>query len=173
MGHDDFDSDNPFNALTQDDGDTRWAFGTGFHDPLAGIDASVPDGLDPGDLAAYCLMLGDDALIMSHRLQEWCTHAPELEEEVALANIALDLLGQARLLLAQAAPPRTRAGARTTSPTSGTRPSSATSASPRCRTATSRSRPSGCCCSRRGGWRCWTGSPRPATRSSPRSPRRA
>ncbi|WP_412515953.1 phenylacetate-CoA oxygenase subunit PaaC [Actinomadura madurae] len=101
--HDPFDADNPFHALTQDDGDPRWAFGTGFHDPLAGIDASVPDGLDPGDLAAYCLMLGDDALIMSHRLQEWCTHAPELEEEVALANIALDLLGQARLLLARAA----------------------------------------------------------------------
>ncbi|MDF5753587.1 1,2-phenylacetyl-CoA epoxidase subunit PaaC [Spongiactinospora sp. TRM90649] len=54
------------------------------------------------ELAQYCLMLGDDALIMSHRLQEWCTHAPELEEEVALANIALDLLGQARLLLARA-----------------------------------------------------------------------
>ena len=48
-------------------------------------------------------MLGDDALIMSHRLQQWCTNAPELEDEVALANIALDLLGQARLLLARAA----------------------------------------------------------------------
>ena len=47
-------------------------------------------------------MLGDDALVMSHRLQEWCAHAPELEEEIALANIALDLLGQARLLLARA-----------------------------------------------------------------------
>jgi len=40
-------------------------------------------------------MLGDDALIMSHRLSEWCASAPELEDEVALANIALDLLGQA------------------------------------------------------------------------------
>jgi len=47
-------------------------------------------------------MLGDDALIMSHRLQEWCTMAPELEDEVALANIALDLLGQARELLTRA-----------------------------------------------------------------------
>ena len=55
------------------------------------------------DLAAYCLMLGDDALVMSHRLQEWVTRAPELEDEVALANIALDLLGQARLLLGRAA----------------------------------------------------------------------
>ncbi len=48
-------------------------------------------------------MLGDDALIYSHRLSEWCSHAPDLEEDIALANIALDLLGQARLLLARAA----------------------------------------------------------------------
>ncbi|WP_432844102.1 1,2-phenylacetyl-CoA epoxidase subunit PaaC [Dactylosporangium sp. CA-092794] len=48
-------------------------------------------------------MLGDDALIYSHRLQEWITRLPELEEETAVANIALDLLGQARLLLARAA----------------------------------------------------------------------
>jgi ring-1,2-phenylacetyl-CoA epoxidase subunit PaaC len=45
------------------------------------------------------LALGDDALILSHRLGEWAGHAPVLEEEVALANIALDLLGQARILL--------------------------------------------------------------------------
>ncbi|AKG44179.1 phenylacetic acid degradation protein [Streptomyces xiamenensis] len=45
------------------------------------------------------LGLGDDALILSHRLAEWAGHAPVLEEEVALANIALDLLGQARVLL--------------------------------------------------------------------------
>ena len=68
--------------------------------PPAG--APVPPGVDGADLAAYCLMLGDDALIMSHRLQEWCTSAPELEDELALANIALDLLGQARLLLTRA-----------------------------------------------------------------------
>jgi ring-1,2-phenylacetyl-CoA epoxidase subunit PaaC len=48
-------------------------------------------------------MLADDALVTAQRLSEWCTHGPELEEEVALANIALDLLGQARLLLARAA----------------------------------------------------------------------
>ena len=58
--------------------------------------------MDGADLAAYCLMLGDDALIMSHRLQQWLARAPELEEETALANIALDLLGQARLLLTRA-----------------------------------------------------------------------
>ncbi|MFF7360192.1 1,2-phenylacetyl-CoA epoxidase subunit PaaC [Streptomyces sp. NPDC008125] len=48
---------------------------------------------------AGALALGDDALVLSHRLGEWAGHAPVLEEEVALANIALDLLGQARVLL--------------------------------------------------------------------------
>jgi ring-1,2-phenylacetyl-CoA epoxidase subunit PaaC len=48
---------------------------------------------------APALALGDDALVLSHRLGEWAGHAPVLEEEVALANIALDLLGQARVLL--------------------------------------------------------------------------
>lgn len=95
--------DNAYEAITEGSGeDTRWAFGTGFADPLAGVDASLPAGVDGADLAAYCLMLGDDALIMSHRLQQWCTNAPELEDEVALANIALDLLGQSRLLLTRA-----------------------------------------------------------------------
>ena len=80
----------------------HWAFGTGFDDPLAGVDTTVPDGVDPADLGAYCLMLGDDALVLAQRLTQWITHAPELEEEVAISNIALDLLGQARLLLARA-----------------------------------------------------------------------
>ena len=62
----------------------------------------MPDGLDPGALVRYCLALGDDALIYSHRLQQWVARLPELEEETAVANIALDLLGQARLLLARA-----------------------------------------------------------------------
>ncbi|MFJ7218521.1 1,2-phenylacetyl-CoA epoxidase subunit PaaC [Amycolatopsis sp. NPDC098790] len=93
--------DNVYESLTEEN-DARWAFGTGFEDPLSGVDTSVPSGVDGAALAAYCLMLGDDALIFSHRLQEWCTNAPELEDEVALANIALDLLGQARLLLARA-----------------------------------------------------------------------
>src|SRR4051794_19502190 len=92
-----------YDALTAAHGDdARWAFGTGFDDPLAGVDTTVPEGVDPADLGAYCLMLGDDALVLSQRLTEWITRAPELEEEVALANIALDLLGQARLLLARA-----------------------------------------------------------------------
>ncbi|TDD68736.1 phenylacetate-CoA oxygenase subunit PaaI [Jiangella aurantiaca] len=48
---------------------------------------------------AYALALGDDALVLAQRLGEWVARAPELEEDVALANIALDLLGQARTLL--------------------------------------------------------------------------
>src|SRR3954447_12032376 len=95
--------DNPYESLSDEHGaDARWAFGTGFTDPLAGIDTSVPQGLDPATLAAYCLALGDDALIYSHRLQRWMTRMPELEEETAIANVALDLLGQARMLLARA-----------------------------------------------------------------------
>jgi len=85
------------------DGDSaRWAFGTGFTDPLHGVDQAVPEGVDAEDLAACCLALGDDALVSAQRLAEWCTRAPELEEELALANIGLDLLGQARLLYARA-----------------------------------------------------------------------
>jgi len=95
--------DAAYEALTDHDDDARWAYGTGFTDPLAGVESAVPPGADRGDLAAYCLALGDDALIMSHRLQQWVTRAPELEDELALANIALDLLGQARLLLSRAA----------------------------------------------------------------------
>jgi ring-1,2-phenylacetyl-CoA epoxidase subunit PaaC len=95
--------DNPFDLLSEDhDEGHRWAFGTGFTDPLEGIDTTVPDGLDPAALARCCLGLGDDALIYSHRLQQWVARLPELEEETAVANIALDLLGQARMLLARA-----------------------------------------------------------------------
>ncbi|TNC27772.1 1,2-phenylacetyl-CoA epoxidase subunit PaaC [Amycolatopsis alkalitolerans] len=93
---------NAFEALADASDDSRWAFGTGFEDPLSGVDTSVPSGVDGSSLAAYCLILGDDALVFSHRLQQWCTNAPELEDEVALANIGLDLLGQARLLFARA-----------------------------------------------------------------------
>jgi ring-1,2-phenylacetyl-CoA epoxidase subunit PaaC len=100
----DHDATNAYQSLVETLGhdDPRWAFGTGVEDVQAEITSPVPDGADPADLAAYCLMLGDDALICSHRLTEWVTNAPELEEEVALANIALDLLGQARVLLARA-----------------------------------------------------------------------
>src|SRR5215472_7242684 len=97
------DNDNPFDLLGEDhDEGHRWAFGTGFTDPLEGIETSLSDGLDGGALARYCLALADDALIYSHRLQQWVARLPELEEETAIANIALDLLGQARMLLARA-----------------------------------------------------------------------
>ena len=51
------------------------------------------------DVAEYALWLGDDALILSQQLGEWISRAPELEEDVALGNIALDLLGHARSFL--------------------------------------------------------------------------
>lgn len=60
---------------------------------------STSEPTQASDLAGYVLALADDALIASHRLTEWVARAPEIEEDVALANIALDLLGQARLLL--------------------------------------------------------------------------
>ncbi|MGH9115483.1 MAG: 1,2-phenylacetyl-CoA epoxidase subunit PaaC [Acidimicrobiales bacterium] len=94
--------DNAYEAISDAGEDHRWAFGTGFHDPLSSVERALPDGADPADVAAYCLMLADDALVMSHGLQQWLARAPELEEETALANIGLDLLGQARLLYGRA-----------------------------------------------------------------------
>lgn len=99
--HEPDDHDSAYSGLLVND--AHWAFGTDFEDPLAGVDTTVPDGVDPATLATYCLMLGDDALVLSQRLGEWCSNAPDLEEDIALSNIALDLLGQARLLLARAA----------------------------------------------------------------------
>jgi ring-1,2-phenylacetyl-CoA epoxidase subunit PaaC len=57
---------------------------------------------DEADLVAYTLRLGDDALVLSQRLGEWIAASPQLEEDVAIGNIALDLLGQARSLLTYA-----------------------------------------------------------------------
>jgi ring-1,2-phenylacetyl-CoA epoxidase subunit PaaC len=51
----------------------------------------------------YLLQLGDNALVLGHRLSEWCGHAPEMEIDMAMANIALDLTGQARNLYQRAA----------------------------------------------------------------------
>lgn len=63
--------------------------------------------LDPGiDRAAFVeflLRMGDSTLILGHRLSEWCGHAPALEEDIALANTALDLIGQTQLWLGLAA----------------------------------------------------------------------
>lgn len=53
-------------------------------------------------LFKYCLRIGDNSLILGHRLSEWCGHGPVLEEDIAMTNIALDLVGQARSILAYA-----------------------------------------------------------------------
>lgn len=57
---------------------------------------------DRAFLVEYVLRLADDHLILGHRLSEWCGHAPMLEEDLAMPNIALDLIGQARALYAHA-----------------------------------------------------------------------
>ncbi len=53
-------------------------------------------------LYKYCLRLGDNALVQSYRLSEWCSNAPTLEEDLALTNFALDMTGRAQALLAYA-----------------------------------------------------------------------
>ncbi len=62
----------------------------------------MPDTALQQAKSEYLLRLGDNALILGHRLAEWCGHAPALEIDMALTNIALDLTGQARLWLAYA-----------------------------------------------------------------------
>ncbi len=72
-------------------------------------DAAARDELPPvagprrapfaSPLFEYLLRLGDDRLVLGHRLSEWCGHGPILEEDIALANISLDLIGQASALL--------------------------------------------------------------------------
>ena len=56
--------------------------------------------IQPDPSVQYVLRIADTCLILAQRLSEWCGHAPVLEEDIALANMALDLLGQARALLA-------------------------------------------------------------------------
>ena len=51
----------------------------------------------------FVLRIADDSLILGHRLSEWCGHGPVLEEDIAMTNIALDLIGQATSLLSHAA----------------------------------------------------------------------
>ena len=58
--------------------------------------------VDEAPLVLYALRRADDSLVLGHRLSEWCGHAPSLEEDMALANIGLDLLGQARSLYSYA-----------------------------------------------------------------------
>jgi ring-1,2-phenylacetyl-CoA epoxidase subunit PaaC len=67
--------------------------------------AVVPEGRDEAQQEAHChwvLRLADTSLVLGQRLAEWVGHAPALEEDLALANVSLDLIGQARLLLTYA-----------------------------------------------------------------------
>ncbi|MBF2760698.1 MAG: phenylacetate-CoA oxygenase subunit PaaC [Ectothiorhodospiraceae bacterium AqS1] len=66
----------------------------------AGVISEAGAVNDP--LFDYLCRLGDGALILGHRLSEWCGHAPALEEDIAMANTALDLIGQAQMWLALA-----------------------------------------------------------------------
>lgn len=65
--------------------------------------ATASISIKESPLVLYVLRRADDALILGHRLSEWCGHGPMLEEDMALANMALDLIGQARELYSYAA----------------------------------------------------------------------
>ncbi|WP_084791979.1 1,2-phenylacetyl-CoA epoxidase subunit PaaC [Actinopolyspora mortivallis] len=79
-----------------------WSVRPAGADPLAGVDHRVPGDVSPADLSTYCLMLGDDALVLSRRLAQWSCHGPDLEEDHTLVGILLELLGSARQLLGRA-----------------------------------------------------------------------
>jgi ring-1,2-phenylacetyl-CoA epoxidase subunit PaaC len=65
------------------------------------FDAPAAPETDPARFD-YLLRLGDDALVLGQRLSEWCGHGPVLEVDISLANLALDLIGQATYLLGEA-----------------------------------------------------------------------
>lgn len=70
---------------------------------MSAADAGAPAAAPAGrPLVEYLLRHADDRLVLGHRLSEWCGHAPILEEDIALGNVALDLVGQAQGLLALA-----------------------------------------------------------------------
>jgi ring-1,2-phenylacetyl-CoA epoxidase subunit PaaC len=60
---------------------------------------TATSGVSENPFFEYLLRLADDRLVLGHRLSEWCGHGPILEEDIALSNIALDLIGQASMLL--------------------------------------------------------------------------
>lgn len=70
---------------------------------LGPLRPTATSGVAANPLVEYCLRLADDRLVLGHRLSEWCGHAPILEEDIALANIALDLIGQAEAFYVVAA----------------------------------------------------------------------
>ena len=72
----------------------------GLPPPRFGEDVMASAAVNPR--TEYLLRLGDDALVLGQRLSEWCGHGPVLEVDISLANLALDLVGQATLLLGQA-----------------------------------------------------------------------
>lgn len=61
--------------------------------------STATSGIAENAFLEYLLRLADDRLVLGHRLSEWCGHGPILEEDIALSNIALDLIGQASMLL--------------------------------------------------------------------------
>ncbi|HID05583.1 MAG TPA: phenylacetate-CoA oxygenase subunit PaaI [Armatimonadetes bacterium] len=63
----------------------------------------MPTETDNDALLQYAVRLGDDALMLGHRLSEWCSRAPFLEEDLAITNVALDYLGRARMFYSYAA----------------------------------------------------------------------
>lgn len=87
--------------MTQQAATPQAANGPATDSTSSAVDAT-PSAVDSRDIAEYALRLGDDALVLAQRMGEWVSHAPELEEDVALANIGLDLLGQARAFLSYA-----------------------------------------------------------------------
>lgn len=86
------------NAFASSDSATRQSAGTA----ITAEDIAAQKEKAPEAVARYALRLGDDALMLSQRLGWWISRAPELEEDIALGNIALDLIGHARFLLTYA-----------------------------------------------------------------------
>ncbi|QTH59928.1 phenylacetate-CoA oxygenase subunit PaaC [Corynebacterium hindlerae] len=85
-------------SITTTDSATRQSMG----EAITAEDIQNSGVTAPEKVAEYALTLGDDALILAQRLGWWVSRAPEMEEDIALANIALDLLGHARFLLSYA-----------------------------------------------------------------------
>jgi ring-1,2-phenylacetyl-CoA epoxidase subunit PaaC len=77
--------------MTQDSPAADWVPGRAPDGPTSGV-TTLP-------LVEYLCRLGDDRLVLGHRLAQWCGHAPILEEDIALSNFALDFVGQAAALL--------------------------------------------------------------------------
>jgi ring-1,2-phenylacetyl-CoA epoxidase subunit PaaC len=86
--------------VTGAEGESRTAPKSGSDGWVAGAAPTTStSGHTDNPLFEYVLRIADDRLVLGHRLSEWCGHGPILEEDIALANIALDLIGQASALL--------------------------------------------------------------------------